>query len=258
RMQTDTLSTPALLLVAFLIGVDPQSEHQERAIAELRSWNADLSSDSAAAAIYQVWCAHIARTILLPRLGPELFDHYYARRSSTNPFRSEVLPRLIADASPEWFGSEGLHARDNLLRTALDAALDELTSTLGSDIAAWRWGSLHHARFTGPIGITPELAELFTGADVEIGGDEQTVLQSSYLAGESYRAAVIPSWRQIVGLSDPDAALGVLPTGQSGNPASTHWNDQAELWSAGRLHPLPFTRAAVEREAEATLRLLPG
>jgi penicillin G amidase len=257
RMQTDTLSSPALLLVAFLIGVEPQSERQERAISELRGWNAELSSDSVAAAIYEVWCVHIAGEILLPRLGPELFDHYYARRSSTNPFRSEVLPRLIADASPDWFGAEGLTARDARLRTALDAALDRLTATLGPDMETWRWGSLHHARFTGPIAITPELAELFTGADVEIGGDEQTVLQSSYLAGESYRATVIPSWRQIVDLSDPDAALGVLPAGQSGNPASAHWNDQAELWATGRLHRLPFTRAAVEREAEATLRLVP-
>ncbi|MDP9295921.1 MAG: penicillin acylase family protein [Actinomycetota bacterium] len=261
RMQTDTLSPPALLLVAFLIGVEPRGERQERAIAELRSWNAELSPDSAAAAIYEVWCVHIAKEILLPRLGPELFDHYYARRSSTNPFRAEVLPRLLADASPDWFGGEGVDARDARdarLRNALDAALDELTASLGEDMGAWRWGSLHHARFTGPIAISPDLAELFTGADVEIGGDEQTVLQSSYLAGESYRATVIPSWRQIVDLSDPDAALAVLPTGQSGNPESPHWNDQAELWSGGRLHPLPFTRAAVEREAEATLRLLPG
>ena len=69
---------------------------------------------------------------------------------------------------------------------------------------------------------------------------------------------MVPSWRQIVDLSDPDAALGVLPTGQSGNPESPHWNDQAELWASGRHHPMPFTRAAVERERGSTLRLTPG
>jgi penicillin amidase len=258
RMQTDTMSLPAQLLVAMLAGVEPRSERQEKAISLLRAWNGDLVAGSPAAAVYQVWCAAIAREVLLPRLGPELFDHYHARRASTNPFRSEGLPRLLADASPDWFGGEGLEARDDRLRVALDRALQELTGTLGEDMEKWRWGSLHHARFTGPIAITPELAELFTGADGEIGGDEQTVLQSSFLAGESYRAAVVPSWRQIIDLSDPDAALGVLPTGQSGNPESPHWNDQAELWATGRLHPLPFTREAVEREAESTLQLLPG
>jgi penicillin amidase len=256
-MQADTLSVPAQLLVAMLIGVEPRNDRQERAVALLRAWNGDLAADSAAAVIYELWCVAIAREILLPRLGPELFDHYYARRASTNPFRSEVLPRLLADASPDWFGAEGLEARDDRLRAALEAALQELANTLGDDMDGWRWGALHHARFTGPISITPELAELFTGADGAIGGDEQTVLQSSFLTGESYRAAVVPSWRQIVDLSDPDAALGVLPTGQSGNPESPHWNDQAELWASGRLHPMPFTRQAVERETRHELRLLP-
>ena len=256
RYQSDTLSLPATLLTALLIGVEPRTSRQERAIDVLRGWNGDVAADSAAAAIYEVWCAAIAREVLLPRLGEELFDHYYAKRASTNPFRSEVLARLVADASPDWFGAEGLEARDDRLRTALDATLDELERELGDDVDAWRWGAFHHARFRGPIAITPELAELFTGADVEVGGDEQTVLASSFLPGESWRAQVVPSWRQIVDLSDPDAARGVLPTGQSGNPESQHWNDQAELWTGGRNHPMPFTRAAVEREAESRLRLL--
>jgi penicillin amidase len=258
RYQWDTLSLPGQLLTALLIGVEPRSSRQERAIELLRGWNGDIAADSAAAAIYQVWSAAIARELLLPRLGEELFDHYYAKRASTNPFRSEILARLLADASADWFGAEGLEARDARLRTALDAALDELEQELGDDMDAWRWGALHHARFRGPIAITPELAELFTGADVEVGGDEQTVLASSFLPGESWRAQVVPSWRQIVDLSDPDAARGVLPTGQSGNPESPHWNDQAELWATGRHHPMPFTRAAVEREAGSRLRLVPG
>ena len=258
RYQSDTLSLPAQLLTALLIGVEPRTARQARAIDLLRGWNGDVAADSAAAAIYEVWCAAIAREVLLPRLGEQLFDHYYAKRASTNPFRTEVLPRLLADASAEWFGAEGLQARDDRLRTALDAALDQLQEALGEDIDSWRWGALHRARFRGPISITPELADLFTGGDVDVGGDEQTVLASSFLPGESWRAQVVPSWRQIVDLSDPDAALGVLPTGQSGNPESPHWNDQAELWASGRHHPMPFTRAAVERERGSTLRLTPG
>ncbi|MBI3648121.1 MAG: penicillin acylase family protein, partial [Actinobacteria bacterium] len=46
--------------------------------------------------------------------------------------------------------------------------------------------------------------------------------------------------------------------GQSGNPASRHWNDQHPLWAAGEHKPLPVTRPAVEAAAVSTLRLLPG
>jgi penicillin amidase len=52
--------------------------------------------------------------------------------------------------------------------------------------------------------------------------------------------------------------MGILPTGQSGNPASPHWNDQTEAWAAGDLRPLPFTRAAVEAAAVERLTIVPG
>jgi acyl-homoserine lactone acylase PvdQ len=51
--------------------------------------------------------------------------------------------------------------------------------------------------------------------------------------------------------------VAVLATGQSGNPASPHWNDQAELWASGAVRPAPFTRSAVEAVADRSLRLVP-
>ena len=69
---------------------------------------------------------------------------------------------------------------------------------------------------------------------------------------------VVPSWRVVYDLSNLDASAGILPTGQSGNPASRHWNDQTELWAAGALRPLPFSRPAVEAAATERLALLPG
>jgi penicillin amidase len=60
-----------------------------------------------------------------------------------------------------------------------------------------------------------------------------------------------------VDLSDPDAAVGVHTTGQSGHPASGHWNDLLPLWAKGEHHPLVFTRPAVADHAEATLTLAP-
>ncbi len=91
-----------------------------------------------------------------------------------------------------------------------------------------------------------------------LGGDEQTIAQGQYEPGTPYRALVVPAWRQIIDLSDLDASVGVLPPGQSGNPASAHFNDQYELWTTGRHHPLPFGRPAVEAQAESTLNLLPA
>jgi penicillin amidase len=48
-----------------------------------------------------------------------------------------------------------------------------------------------------------------------------------------------------------------LPQGESGEPGSGHYTDQAEAWIAGRLWPLPFSDAAVQRAAESRETLAP-
>jgi penicillin amidase len=39
----------------------------------------------------------------------------------------------------------------------------------------------------------------------------------------------------VIDFSDIENSWNVLPTGQSGNPLSPHYNDQAEIYNAGIL-----------------------
>jgi penicillin G amidase len=66
------------------------------------------------------------------------------------------------------------------------------------------------------------------------------------------------SFRAIWDVGNWDAGGITLPQGESGEPGSGHYTDQAAAWIAGRLWPLPFSDAAVARAATSTLRLLPG
>jgi penicillin amidase len=168
-----------------------------------------------------------------------------------------VLPGLLARPTARWFGADGIPARDEVLRRALDAALDELEERLGPDPSAWRWGALHRVVFAGPLAMLPGLEELFTAGVVGAGGDDDTLAAGTFEPERRYDVVVISSWRQIQDLSDPDASVGVHPPGQSGHPRSAHWNDLLPLWASGTYHPLPVTRASVERVAEGSLTLLP-
>jgi penicillin amidase len=257
RIHMDTVSLPARSIVPHLVSIEPVDDRQKQALALLSEWDFDLRADSAAAALYEVWCCRIAELILKPRLGEELYVHYYAKRQWTNTFQYQVLPSLLEFPTATWFGDEGREARDLALREALDAAIDELSAKLGEDLAAWQWGAIHRVRFAGQFALIPDLTELFTAAEGPMGGDEQTVLQGLYEPGSSYQALVVPSWRQVIDLGDLDASVGTHTVGQSGNPASPHFNDLYPLWSTGRYHPLPFTRAAVEAAAQSKLDLLP-
>ncbi len=250
-IQVDTRSLPARRLLPWLLETEARSDLAGRAIRALDGWSGDLAADSSAAAVYEVWIGRIAARAF----GAEddrhaLFDTYFAWRE---PFVCTALPGMLEDGRPPPAGGSW----PEIFAAALEEAASLLVGRLGPDEGDWRWGALHRVRFAHPLARMPGLGPLFVAADHELGGDEQTVLQAGIDARLGFDAVVIPSWRVVVDLSDLDASRAVLTTGQSGNPVSPHWNDQAALWAAGELRPCPVSRAAVQAAAVHSMWLAP-
>ena len=65
------------------------------------------------------------------------------------------------------------------------------------------------------------------------------------------------SFRAVWDVGNWDAGGITLPQGESGEPGSGHYTDQAAAWVAGRLWPLPFNDASVQRTAAQRETLLP-
>ncbi len=65
------------------------------------------------------------------------------------------------------------------------------------------------------------------------------------------------SFRAVWDVGNWDAGGITLPQGESGEPGSGHYTDQAAAWIAGRLRPLPFSDEAVQRTAVDRETLLP-
>ncbi len=65
------------------------------------------------------------------------------------------------------------------------------------------------------------------------------------------------SFRAVWDVGDWDAGGITLPQGESGEPGSGHYNDEATAWIEGRLWPLPFSDAAVQSIAVRRETLLP-
>ncbi len=251
RFQADTQSIPARSLLPRLLATPPRDDDERWAIGLLADWDGDQRADSAAAAVYNAWLARIAWSLLEAEKDRTTFDRYHAWRES---FVCLALPGMLEREPPSWV--EGSWAA--ILGDALSAAIDLLTDKFGSDREAWRWGALHRVRFAHALARMPGLAPVFVAAEHELGGDESTILQGGSDARDGFDAAVVPSWRFVADLADVDRSAAILTTGQSGNPASPHWNDQAGRWIAGELRPAPVTRAAVEAAATRRLVLRPA
>jgi penicillin amidase len=97
--------------------------------------------------------------------------------------------------------------------------------------------------------LAPMNFAFLNGAWLPGSGDEYTIHLQEPGFTQSFRAV----WD----VGDWDRGGIAIPSGESGEPGSPHYTDLTRAWVAGRLQPLPFSRAAVRRSAAGTLVLDP-
>jgi len=135
------------------------------------------------------------------------------------------------------------------LQKSLDAALQQIERRFGSDPSAWQWGKLHQLTLVHPSG-KPE----FRLGPTPRPGDANTVNATS---GANLQQTNGASWREVLDVGDWDRSVMTNVPGESGDPSSKHYGDLLQDWAAGRYHPMPFSRQAVEAATEERILLRP-
>jgi penicillin G amidase len=127
----------------------------------------------------------------------------------------------------------------------MDRAMVHLSSITPPSPAPWRLAGadpVPHA--LASLGI-----DFLDGVTLPGNGDAFTLHMQSPGYSQSFRAVwEVGNW---------DSGGITLPQGESGEPGSGHYTDQATAWIDGRLWPLPFSDAAVSRTAVHRETLLP-
>lgn len=271
-MQVDEYCRPAaefcylLTEYAALILNQPALSQMKQQAAEaldlLKGWDYVLSADSAPGGIYKLTQYFAMRRVFEPLLG-SLVDHYLGIGFA--PVVTEhityyldytplVLQRILVNDETEWFQPA---TREEILAEALRDAIVHFRELLGADVETWQWGKVHPVGFNHPLGAQKPLDRIFNRGLYPFGGDANTIWQAGYNPKLPFKVegSFSASWRQIIDLGDWDACRAVHTTGQSGHPASKHYDDMISMWLHGEYHPMLWSRDKVEANAEARLIL---
>ncbi|OON71785.1 penicillin acylase family protein [Streptomyces tsukubensis] len=251
RLQTDVLSLPARRIKELL----PAAEGPHAAALRLlHTWDARLTPESPAAALFEIWYRRHLRPALLARalrdrVPPE--DRERALMAVLPPQDASADARidleLLRDPGP---GPE-------LLLTTLAAAEGELAELLGPDISHWSWGALHRAHLHHPVktlheGAAPPWAEV---GPVPRGGSGDTVDAAAY--GADFGQTGGATFRMVVDVGSWDDSVAMNAPGQSGTPDSPHYADLFDQWASGGAFPLAYSRERVEAHTVRRLTLRP-
>ncbi|TMC68856.1 MAG: penicillin acylase family protein [Chloroflexi bacterium] len=243
-IQTDYASTPVARWRDAIIAASPKTDLQRRAQALVRDWDGTLSAGSGAAAVAEVWLVSMLSRTFEEKIGEKLYADYLGHGRAVF-----ALYQLLAHPDDPWFsdvGASAVRGRDAVSTLALEDATRDLVSRFGSDPAKWRWGDFHTITFAHPLAIGP-LALLLNVGPFARSGDGFSVNNGGYDPAKPYKQTTNASERMIADLADLDRSLSVTPVGESGQPGSRYWGDQAPLWNAGEYKPMRFSKDRLGR-----------
>lgn len=207
-------------------------------VEKLKNWNGDLNKNEAASLIYNTYLVFLVKNTFEDELGPNVFNDFISIQNI--PYRS--LEILMKQPDNVWFDNiitDNTETRRDIVRKSILQTVEFLKARFpGKDRNTWNWGSVHTTKFRHPLGFVEALDKTFNIGPYDVGGDQTSINNTEYRFSDviekgNFDVVVGASMRMLIDMSDIDHPLTVNSTGQSGQPVSVHYRDQARMWSYG-------------------------
>ncbi|WP_396652595.1 penicillin acylase family protein [Microbacterium sp. Se5.02b] len=242
-------------LAAAMGDIDVSGAGPTEAVELLRSWDAQNSASSPAAAYANVLWSTLVQNIFAEREQPLPIDGQGRLFTVVGAMLDDPSDPLWSNPTLEVDGMEAM------LTLSAEEAYDELSALQGDVVARWNWGDLHAITLTsdtlGSSGIAP-IEALFNRGPYPVGGGASVVNATGWELGVSYATTTVPSMRMVIDLADFDASTWNHLTGASGHAFHEHYTDQTADWAAGLQKPWAYSEKAVQAATVDTLVLAPG
>lgn len=231
-LQNDTYSLKASESLPYFISVIDTidlNEEERTALALLKEWDYYNSIESKGAAYYEAWW-----DALYPLLWDEMYN---SKIALAKPTTFNTIRLLKEDPTLRLFDNAKTPQKEN----AFDLIVQSFKE-MASQMAEWRnshpasagWADYKQTYVKHLLRLKP-----FGRYDIPIGGNHNIVNATSENHG--------PSWRMVVDLNPNGVkAYGVYPGGQSGNPASSHYENMIDTWASGNYLDLNLMHQANE------------
>ncbi len=236
-----------------LLAIQALDSASRDALALLADWDGVMHANSAAATGFELLLAEIDRRDVAawaPKAGAYVLGADVGGLEQPNLLafrRAGRISRLLREGPPhepqgDWSG---------LLSGALQGVVERLSARAGAGTEGWRWGKLRQLVLEHPVGRKRPFHKVFNIGPVPFGGDTNTVAQA---AVDPLNPLATPSPRCVVDVGDFDRSTFILPSGQSGNPLSPHYDDMFPLWLEGEGVTMPQSADEAQRGPDDEVR----
>ena len=234
------------------------SKEQSSFIEKMSGWEGTYGLHETVPALYHRWVYNTMEAIFLDELGEERFEVFL----KTHLFKKSIAPFLKGERTV-WIDNQNTPNKKEELVGIIQQAFLDAWNSLEKDLGGpdqWQWSKVHTLEHEHPIGRVDLLRSRFNVGPFPMVGSREVInnIMFPYTKEGFYKVNAGPSTRRVVDFGDIENSRSILPTGQSGNPLSKFYKDQAELYNRGEFRKMLINRAEIEGAADSYLQLLPS
>ncbi len=228
------------------------------ALKILEHWNGNHALNEIAPVIFYKLKYYILKYAMADEIGEEDFDNII-----NSHLMLRTASRLMYHPTFIWWDdvrtSDFHETRHDIFLNAFKQTLKDLEHQFGDDMSQWKWGEVHTLEHEHPIGKQKPFHHLFNVGQFSVTGGKEVINNLSfYLNSEGkYPVKFGSAMRIIIDFADLENSVSILPTGQSGNIASPHYDDQAILFTQGKFRKQMMNKAEILQTSLHHLQLLP-
>lgn len=249
KMINDNVSSriPTILrTVLQQINTNDLSKTEKESYTILSAWNGSHNTNDIAPVIYNKFLYRYLQNTFSDELGKDKFNSLL----STHIIKQVIEPQIANENSMWWDNiatKDKKETRKEILQKSFVESISDLEQQLGSTTNVWTWGKLHTLEHTHAIGKAKLFAPFFNVGKFEVAGGNEVInnLMFGFSPEANYQVTAGPSTRRVIDFSDVENSVSILPTGNSGNPMSKHYNDQAEMYTQGKFRKMKLNKKEI-------------
>lgn len=249
KMIYDNTSDVAVETVKNLISnidLNTISTEEKEAVNVLKSWKGTTNLEDTAPTIYNKWVYLYLKNTFEDEMGEDNFNLFLGISIG-----KQVIANQIKNENSVWWDNVKTknvkETRKDIVAKSFHETVAALQKQLGNTVADWQWEKVHTVEHEHPLGKIAALRGLFNVGPFGSPGSNEVINNLFFgLNNEGkYYVKGGPSTRRIVDFSDIENSWSILPTGQSGNPFSKHYSDQAEMYNEGKFRKMKLNKEEI-------------
>ncbi|MEG2100542.1 MAG: penicillin acylase family protein [Flavobacterium sp.] len=246
KMIYDNTSDVAVETVKNLISnidLNTISAEEKEAVNVLKSWKGTTNLEDVAPTIYNKWVYLYLKNTFEDEMGEDNFNLFLGISIG-----KQVIANQIKNENSVWWDNVKTknvkETRKDIVAKSFHETVTSLQKQLGNTVADWKWEKVHTVEHEHPLGKVAALRGLFNVGPFGSPGSNEVINNLFFgLTNEGkYYVKGGPSTRRIVDFSDIENSWSILPTGQSGNPFSKYYSDQAEMYNEGKFRKMKLNK----------------